>query len=289
MSASASRARQGSLGPVSNAISTVYDKRWLIWYFVQRELSKSYRGSFLGFAWAFLGPLVMIALYTLIFSKIIGLRFREVEGNPELNYGLYIYCASVPFSAFAESLTKSTNTIRRNAMLVQKMIFPIEILPMITTLTSMADKLFGLGMLVVVIGFLAYGLQWQGYALHWTLVLVPALAAIQLIFITGLSYIFTVIGAYLPDVRETLRAFVRAMFFFTPIIWPVSRVIGTPFEWVLTYNPMAYVVQAYRDLIINGEVPSMMATFWFTLVAIALFIVGFMLFHRVKKQFADLI
>ncbi len=290
MSASASKASQGSLGPVSNAISRIYDQRWLIGYFVQRDLSKSYRGSFLGFAWAFLGPLVMISLYTLIFSELVGLRVgREVAGNDNLNYGLYIYCAVLPFSAFSESLTQSTNIIRRNSTLVQKMIFPVEILPLTATITSMADKLLGLGVLAAVLAFLGYVLQWEGYGLHWTLVLLPALIFIQLIFITGLSYIFTVIGAYLPDVRETLRAFVRAMFFFTPIIWPVSRVEGTKFEWVLTYNPMAYVVQSYRDLIINGEVPDLAPTLRFILLSVVLLAVGFALFQRVKKQFADLI
>jgi len=256
---------------------------------VQRELSKSYRGSFLGFAWAFLGPLVMIALYTLIFSEIVGLRFREFSGNTALNYGLYIYCGIMPFSAFSESLTQSTNTIRRNSTLVRKMIFPIEILPLTTSVTSMADKLLGLGVLVAVLGFLGYVLQWPGYALYWTLVLLPVFVLLQLLFNTGLSYLFSVIGAYLPDVRETLRAFVRAMFFVTPIIWPVERVEGTKFEWVVRYNPMAYVVEAYRDLIINGEVPGATGTFWFTLLAVTVFVVGFVLFNRVKKQLADLI
>lgn len=290
MSASASRAKQGSFGAVSGFLSTLYDRRWLIWYFVQRELSKTYRGSFLGFAWAFLGPLVMIILYTLIFSELIGLRVgRDIGGNENLNYGIYIYCGILPFTAFAETLTQSTNTIRRNSTLVQKMIFPTEILPLTTAVTSMADKLLGIGVLTVVIGFLGYGLQWEGYALHWTLLLLPLFVVLQLIFILGLAYMFTVIGAYLPDVKETLRAFVRAMFFVTPIIWPVSRVEGTKFEWVVDWNPMAYVVEAYRDLIINGRVPDGMATLWFTLLSVALFVAGFALFHRVKKQFADLV
>ncbi|MGI8910222.1 MAG: ABC transporter permease [Rubrobacteraceae bacterium] len=282
MSASASKAKQGSFGAASRVLSTIYDQRWLIWYFVQRDLSKTYRGSFLGFAWAFLGPLVMIALYTLVFSELVGLRFRELEGNETLNYGLYIYCGVMPFSAVAECLTQSTNTIRRNSTLVQKMIFPIEVLPLIMAVTSMADKLLGLGVLVVVLGVLGYGV-------HWTLVLLPVLVVVQLLFIMGLSYLFSVIGAYLPDVRESLRAFVRAMFFVTPIIWTVDRVEGTKWEPVVDYNPLAYLVGAYRDVIIDGKPPGGMATLWFTLLAVALFVVGMVCFVRLKKNFADLI
>ena len=282
MSASASKAKQGSFGAASRVLSTIYDQRWLIWYFVQRDLSKTYRGSFLGFAWAFLGPLVMISLYTLVFSELVGLRFRELEGNETLNYGLYIYCGVMPFSAVSECLTQSTNTIRRNSTLVQKMIFPIEVLPLIMAVTSMADKLLGLGVLVVVLAVLGYGI-------HWTLVLLPVLVVIQLLFVMGLSYLFSVVGAYLPDVRETLRAFVRAMFFVTPIIWTVDRVEGTKWEPVVDYNPLAYLVGAYRDVIIFGKVPGGMATLWFTLLAVGLFVVGMACFVRLKKNFADLV
>jgi ABC-type polysaccharide/polyol phosphate export permease len=188
----------------------------------------------------------------------------------------------MPFSAVSECLTQSTNTIRRNSTLVQKMIFPIEVLPLIMAVTSMADKLLGLGVLVVVLAVLGYGI-------HWTLVLLPVLVVIQLLFVMGLSYLFSVVGAYLPDVRETLRAFVRAMFFVTPIIWTVDRVEGTKWEPVVDYNPLAYLVGAYRDVIIYGDPPDGTATFWFTLLAVGLFVAGLACFVRLKKNFADLV
>ena len=273
--------KKGALWSISSSLASLYERRWLIWYLIQREVSSSYRGSFLGFFWAFLGPLLMIALYTLVFSEIIGLRFREVEGNSSLNFGLYVYCGLIPFLAFADTLNQSVNTIRSNSTLVRKMVFPIEILPMTTAVTALADKLLGLGVLAVVLAILGYGL-------HWTILLLPLLIVMQLAFTLGLSYLFAVVGTYVPDVREALQAVVRASFFITPILWPAER-IPDNLQFIVTYNPLAFLVVAYRDLILNGELPDGAHTFWFSLFAVALCAGGFALFIRAKSRFADLI
>ena len=281
MSASTSGMKKGTLWTVSHSLASLYERRWLIWYLIQREVSSNYRGSFLGFFWAFLGPLLMIALYTLVFSEIIGLRFREVEGNSSLNFGLYVYCGLIPYLDFDDKLNKSVNTIRSNSTLVRKMVFPVEILPMTTAVTALADKLLGLGVLLVVLAVLGYGL-------HWTMLLLPLLIAVQLAFTLGLSYLFAVVGTYIPDVREALQAVVRASFFITPILWPAER-IPDNLQFIVTYNPLAFLVVAYRDLILNGELPDGTHIFWFSLFAVALCAGGFALFIRTKSRFADLI
>ncbi len=282
MSTNTTTSAKGSWAGVPRSAGTLYERRWLIWYFVQRELSKGYRGSFLGFAWAFLTPLLMIFLYTLVFSEILGLRFREIPGDSPLNFGLYLYCGLLPFLAFSESLTKSANTVKGNSSLVGKMVFPTEILPLSTALTALIDKLLGLGVLVIVVAALGLGVK-------WTLLFLPVILVSQLLFTLGLAYLFAVIGAYLPDVKETLRSVVRAMFFVTPIIWPASRVEGTKFEFVVAYNPLAFLVQAYRDVVLLGQTPDMGPFLLFTLFAAALCVCGFALFARLKSRFADLI
>lgn len=270
------------MGAVSGALGTIYDRRWLVGYFVQRQLSKNYRSSFLGFFWAFLTPLFMIALYTLVFSEILGLRFREVPGNSSINFGLYLYCGLLPFLAFSDALNQATNTIRGNSALVKRVVFPIEILPLATGVTTIADKLFGLAVLVAVVAVLGYGVQ-------WTLLLLPLIVVLQLLFTLGLSYLFSVIGTFLPDIRETLRAIVRAMFFVTPILWPAERVQGTNLAFIVDLNPLAFLVNSYRDLVLDGEVPGGESLLWFALFAGALFVFGFVLFVKVKQRFADII
>jgi ABC-type polysaccharide/polyol phosphate export permease len=276
-------AKQSLPGNILGALSTFYTQRWLLRYFIHRQLTRSYQRSLLGFLWAFLGPLLMVALLTLVFSEMIGLRFREVDGNSSLNFGLYLYCGLLPFLAYSESLGKGVNSIRGSSGLVQKVIFPLEFLPFSSAVTSLIDKFFGLGALFVVLVVV-------GQTLHPTALLLPVIIVPQLLFILGLAYLMAIAGTYLPDVAEMLRAIVRATFFITPIIWPADRVPeDSALRPLIDYNPLAFLVQTYRDLILTGNLPSMTALGIFSAFSLILFVFGFALFVRVKSNFADLL
>lgn len=272
-------AKKSSTGAFFDGLATFYRNRWLLRYFVQRQTTRTYRRSYLGFVWAFLAPLIYVFFLTLIFSKVIGIKFREVEGDPTLNFGLYLYCGLLPFLAWSESLTQGINSIRASSGLVQKVIFPLELLPMTQSLTSMIDKFFGVGALMVIV----YVVEQR---LHWTVVLLPLVIIPQLLFILGMTYLMATLGTYLPDVGQVLRPVIRGMFFMTPILWPSGRVPEN-LSFLVDYNPLAYLVNSYRDLIITGELPNLMASLYFSLFALAMFIFGFTLFVRLKPWFAD--
>jgi ABC-type polysaccharide/polyol phosphate export permease len=274
-------AKRSSAGAFFDALATFYHRRWLLKYFIQRQVTRSYRRSYLGFLWAFLGPLVWVFFLSLIFSQI-GLRAgRVVEGDPTLNFGLFLYCGLLPFLAFSESLNKGINSIKGNSGLVQKVVFPLELLPFSNAITSMVDKFFGVGALLVVM--LAFGRE-----LHRTVLLLPGIVVLQIVFILGLTYLMAVLGTYLPDVAEIMRPVIRGMFFVTPILWPAER-LPDSLSWIVAYNPLAYLVEAYRGLILYGELPGPQSTIYFTLFSVALFVAAFWLFVRLKPRFADLI
>jgi ABC-2 type transport system permease protein len=271
----------GSLGAVADSLKMFYEKRWLIRYMAQRQVARTYQGSYLGLIWAFLSPLLMVALLTLIFSELIGIKFREVTGNPSLNFGIFLYCGLLPFLTYSQALSRGVSIIQRNNNLVQGVVFPLEILPLTTIVAALLQNVFGIGALLVVLVAL-------GESLHLTTLLMPLVLIPQLLFTLGLCYLVAVAGTYVPDIRETLRAVIRGTFFITPILWPTGRV---PEEWsfLVDYNPLAVLVNAYRDLIINGKVPGLESALWFSLFAAALFVVGLFVFDRVKHNFADLI
>jgi ABC-2 type transport system permease protein len=272
---------KNSRGAFFDALATFYRRRWLLKYFIQRQVTRSYRRSYLGFAWAVLGPVVWVFFLTLIFSEIVGLRFREVEEDPNLNFGLFLYCGLLPFIAFSESLNKGINSIKGNAGLVQKVLFPLELLPFTNAIASMIDKFFGVGALLIVL--LVFG-----QPLYWTTLLLPLIVVLQVVFVLGLTYLMAVLGTFLPDVAEIMRPIIRGMFFVTPIIWTPER-LPDSLAWVVDYNPLAYLVESYRDLILLGELPGAQATLYFTLFSVALFVAAFALFVRVKPRFADLV
>ncbi len=260
-------------------MAAFYDRRLLIKYLTQRQMSRQYRGSHLGWLWAFLSPLMMVAMLTLIFSEMLGIRFREVTGNSTLNFGLYLYCGLVPFQAYSQALTQGVNVIRRNSNLVQGVLFPLEILPVTTVIASFIQSTIGVGTLVVVL--VVFEQQ-----LHLTVLLLPLVVVPQLLFTLGLCYLMAVAGTFVPDVRETLRIIVRGTFFITPILYPTGRV---PEDWkfLVDYNPLAFLVEAYRNLILDGMLPFGFKAIYFCLVAVSLFVVGLALFNRVKHNFGD--
>lgn len=278
---STQKAKPETPGTVHGALSTLYHKRWLVAYFIQRQLSQSYRKSFLGLVWIVLTPLLMIALYTLIFSEVVGLRFRDTGGSIA-NFGLYLYCGLIPFLAFTGAINKSVGIIRGNANLVQRVIFPLEILPLSSTITNFVTNSVGLGVLVAIV----FVLEQQ---IHWTLALLPALMVFQLIFTSGLSYLMAVLGTYLPDLKEVTQATTRAMFFATPIIWPPELAYENGLGFLIDYNPVAFLVLSYRDLALDGEIPALVPGLWWSLLAVALLVGSFALFVTTKKRFPDLI
>ena len=282
LSTKASSVKPGFSRAIFGSLATFYERRWLIKYLVQRQISSSYQGSHLGFVWALLGPLMMVVLLTVVFSEVLGIKFGEVTGDSSLNFGLYLYCGLLPFLAYSEALNRGVSVMRRNSDLVQKVVFPLEILPLTNAVASLIMRnVFGLAALLIVL------LALEG-RLYWTVLLVPLVMVPQLLFTLGLNYLMAVAGTYVPDIRETLRAVVRATFFITPILWPAGKVPEN-YRFLVDYNPLAFLVTAYRALILEGELPSGTAAIWFSLFALALFAVGFVVFNQVKHNFADLL
>lgn len=267
---------------VYEALSALYDRRWLAAYFIQRQIFQSTKGSFLGVSWLIITPLLMIALYTLVFSEIVGLRFRTTGDSSIANFGLYLYCGLIPFLALGETLNKGVTSIKRSAGIVQKVVFPLEILPLSTAITAFITQFFGLAGLSILLAVVERELR-------LTMLLLPLVMIPQLIFMLGAGFLVSVLGTYLPDVRDTMQAVVRALFFCTPIIWPAQLAYDRGLGFIIDYNPLAYIVVAYRDLILEGAIPDMMPFLIFTLFSTALLVGSFLLFVRTKWNFADLV
>lgn len=273
------KGKKSFAGEFLDGLATFYRRRWLLRYFISRQVTRSYKRSYLGLAWTILGPLVWVFFLTLIFSEVIGLKDRVVEGDTRLNFGLFLYCGLLPFMAFSEALNKGLNSIRSNSGLVQKVVFPVELLPLTNAVASLIDKLFGVAALLIIVLILEH-------TLHWQVLLLPLIMVVQLVFTLGLTYIMAVIGTYIPDMGEVMRPFIRGTFFITPILFPPER-LPENLRWIEDYNPLAYLVGAYRAMILEGTLPGGLATLYFTLFSVALFVVGFALFIRLKHGFAD--
>ena len=273
--------RKSIAGGFFEGLATFWRRRWLLRYFIQRQVTRSYKRSYLGLSWILLSPVVWVFFLALIFSERVGIRDRliPIPGQDDLNFGLYLYCGLLPFLAFSEAMNKGMNSIRGSSGLVQKVVFPLEILPFTNTIASMIDKLFGVAALLVVATLFRVDL-------HATILWLPLVVLLQILFVLGLTYIMAVLGTYLPDLGEITRPFIRGVFFLSPILWSPER-LPENIRWLTDYNPLAYLVNAYRDTVLFGNPPGALATLYFTLFSLALFVVGFALFNRLKRTFAD--
>jgi ABC-type polysaccharide/polyol phosphate export permease len=222
----------------------------------------------------------MVLLFTVIFSEVLGIKFREVTGDSALNFGLFMYCGYVPFLAFSQALTQGVNVMRRNRDLVTKVVFPLELLPLTQVISSFLQNTF-FGLLALQLVLLVLDQR-----IHLTVLLLPLIMLPQLLFTLGASYVMAVLGTYVPDIREGLKAFTRAMFFITPIVWPAGRVPESA-RFLVDYNPLAFLVEAYRQLVLEGRLPFGPQAIYFCIVAVTLLVVGLALFNRVKHNFGD--
>lgn len=252
----------------------------LIIIFIKRDILTRYKGSFLGISWAFLNPLFLLLLYTVVFSIILGIRFPGTTGIS--GYSLQLFCGLVPWLAFSETIGRSPSLLLSNVNLVKKTVFPLEILPLVATSTGFIHALFALMIL-----FLAIVLT-NGQSLYITVLLLPIVMIPQILFTLGLSWIFSSVGVAFRDLAELVRIFLTAWMFLTPIMYPIEMIPERYRNYVFI-NPFAVIVEGYRDLIIKGIIPDWRGLLWISFLGVFMTVLGYVWFIRCKKIFADII
>lgn len=265
--------------PLPSPLATLWARRALVRTMVGRELKARYRGSLAGMAWSVIQPMTMLALYTLVFSAILRVKFGH-DGST-IAFSFYLFSGLLPWMAFSEALGRSPNVMLENANLVKKVVFPLELLPVNLTMLGLVNQLIGLG--VMAVGLLA----WH-HALPWTVLLLPLLMAVQGVFTQGLAWLFASLGVFARDVGQAMGLVLTAWMFMTPIMYPATSVPAR-LHWVLALNPMAGLVMAYRAVLLEGQLPNWGTLGVFAVVAAATFGVGYVWFMRTKHAFADVL
>lgn len=269
-------------------IDELIDYRYLLQNLVSRDLKVKYKNSVLGVLWSLLNPLLMMLVFTLIFSV-----FASTDNQP---FPVFILVALLPWQFFANSVIGGSNSILANASLVKKVYFPREILPTAVVLSTLVNFLIALGVLVIFL--YAYGIGLTIYAL-W----VPVLLLAQIIFTLGLVFLLSALHVFYRDVAMILDVGMLAWFFLTPIFYPLEMfqpinkwglVIDDPARVMRWLNPMASIIDGYRTVLWgnvgNPGIPAPMAldnvlrTF---VTAILVLIFGYWYFRRQAAYFGE--
>ena len=256
-------------------LRTLLKYRELLYFFVLREIKAKYKQAVLGVAWAFLQPLALIVVFTVVFSYFARL---PSDGAP---YALFSYCALLPWQFFAGVLSRGTGSLVSHQGLVQKVYFPREILLYAVVASAIIDFTIG--------GIIFWGLMWfYGIPLSIQSLLVLPVFAIQLCFVVGIILILSPLNVFFRDIGLLLPLIVQVWMYATPIIYPMS-LVPERFRAFYVVNPMAGIVDAYRNLLLHGTAPEFTSLAIAALISGVTLVAGLMYFKRVEFKLADVL
>lgn len=266
-------------------VRRLWGHRNLVRQLTAREVSMKYRGSFGGLAWSFLTPLLMLAVYTVVFSYVFQGRFRaDPTGEGKVSIGefaLMLFAGLIPFNVFAEVMNRSPGLVLAVPSYVKRVVFPLEVLTLTALGSAMVMAGVSLGVLVLATAVLMQ-------TVSWTLVFLPVVMLPLVLLTVGLSWMLSAVGTYVRDIGQFVGVVVQAMIFLTPVFWPAHRAPGfmQPIIWA---NPLAAVVEGFRACAILGEVPDLLRLGVWTVVTAGVAWAGYVFFAYVKRGFADVV
>ena len=251
--------------------------RGLVQSLVVRELKARYRGSVLGFFWSFVNPLLLLLIYTFVFTVVLpGTHPAEIEP-----YALFMFCGILPWTWFSSSLIESSNVLISGGNLIKKVLFPAEVLPIVTVLANMVHFFLGLPILAV---FLVY----YRASLHpGELVWFPVIVLVQLLLTVGLALIVSALTVHFRDIKDLLANLLTFWFFATPIIYPMAAA-PEPGRRFLNLNPFTHLAISYQEILFyNGPFGHWKWLLALLVASAALFLFGYFLFDRLRDSFAE--
>ncbi len=271
--------RSFSASPLEMCVSP-WRNRELISASAKREILGRYRGSFLGLLWSFFNPLFMLAVYTFVFSVVFKARWN-VASDSKTEFALVLFAGLIVFNLFADSINRAPLLVLGNANYVKKVIFPLEILPIVSLLSALFHGMVSLG-----VWLLAY-IIFFGVP-HATVLYLPLIILPFLLLLLGLSWGLASLGVFLRDVSQFIGMLITVLMFMTPIFYPITALPEKYRPW-LYFNPLTPIVEQVRDVLYWGRPPNVSLMFVYTLISVAIAWLGFAWFQKTRKGFADVI
>ncbi len=257
----------------------VWRHRVLVKQFTIRDVNLRYKGSFLGIVWSFITPILMLIVYTFVFSEIFEAKW-DVGSDNKIEFALIVFCGLAVYNLFAETMTRSPGLILSNVNYVKKVVFPLEILPLSVMLSAFINLL--ISFIVLFAGILVF------HEFHYTSLLFIVVLLPYILFVAGLSWIFSALGVYLRDVGQVIVVVVQALMLLSPIFYPVT---AFPEDLQLLYhlNPIGIVIEEMRRVVIFGQLPNWNFVLGELVFSLLVYMIGYKCFKKAKKGFADVV
>ena len=262
-------------------LKEVFKHRLLIRTLVSRELKARYRGTVLGFFWSFFNPFLLMVVYTVVFGFIIPARDESI-GKP-LAYAVFLFSGLLPWTWFSSSSNDSANVLMVNGNLIKKIMFPAEVLPIVSVTSNFVHFLFGLPILLVFL--ILFGKPLTAY-----IFLFPIVVLVQYVFTLGFSLLISSLTVHFRDIKDILSNLLTFWFFSTPIIYSFGSSVfkdRPEFQRILSFNPMTHIFTAYQDCFFFGRLFHWKRLGITFLVGLILFWIGYAVFDRLRDSFPE--
>ncbi|HYC89495.1 MAG TPA: ABC transporter permease [Thermoanaerobaculia bacterium] len=260
-------------------LALLWRHRQLIAALTARDLKARYRGSVLGYFWSLANPLLLLAVYTLVFTKFF-------PTNVVQPYPLFLFSGILPWTFFSAAVLESTSSISANAGLIKKVMFPAEALPLVVVLSHLVH--FVLAVPILIAAILAFAAMGK-FTLTWTILLAPLLMLLQTMFVAGIAMTVSSASVLFRDLRDIVANLMQLGFFVTPVIYLIDNIQSRALRAMLRVNPMTPFVVAYQDIFFFGRLPNLSDTVLVLFYAFGSMTLGFFVFDRLRDTLAEAI
>ena len=261
-------------------VASVVRNRHMVLQMAKREVAGRYKGSVMGLAWSFFNPIFMLLVYTFVFSVVFRSRWGGA-GEGTAAFAVMLFVGLIVANLFGEIINRAPSLIVGNVNFVKKVVFPLEVLPLVSTATALFHCFISLVVLLAALILL------QGQ-LHWTVLLFPFVLMPLVVLATGLAWIAASLGVFLRDVGQFTGIVVTVMTFLAPVFYPITAV---PAEFVpfIMMNPLTFVIEQARGVLVLGRLPNWTGLAIYSLAALVVAWAGFAWFQKTRKGFADVL
>lgn len=263
-----------------SAAQNLWQHRRLLVQLVKRDLRQRFQGSYLGALWSFITPLLILLVYTFVFSVVLQAQWSQSSPSQTGEYALTLLAGLIPFNVFAEVVNRSPSLILSMPNYVKKVVFPLEIMPVVVLSSAVINSLISVGILLA--GTLVY---LRIFSL--TLFLLPLLYLPLMLLCLGFGWLLASLGVFIRDIGQGIPAVVQMLFFLTPIVYPLNRLPESLQSWVVFINPLATVVIGFRQTLLWNSVPPWGLWALWTAIGGVFAWAGYAWFVKTKNGFAD--
>jgi lipopolysaccharide transport system permease protein len=263
-----------------NFITPAWRQRHLLWGLVRRDIAGRYRGSAAGLLWSLLTPMLLLGIYTFVFSVVFRARWGNAEGD-KVAFAVNLFAGMIVHSFVAECISRAPLLILQNANYVKRVIFPLELLPWMLLGSALFHATLSLS---VLFGALLLA---QGH-LPPTVVLLPLIWLPMLLGTLGVTWLLASLGVFLRDINQLTGTMITILLFLSPIFYPAST-LEQPYRSFLYANPLTIVIEQTRQVVIAGQLPSLLPLAVTYLAGAGVAALGFAWFQRSRRAFADVL